>query len=187
VSAQHRRRPPRKRPQAKTPNAPPDGQSWIWWTKEMYESPAFQELVKHKGALVVVNRIAYEHLCQGGKENGRLKVTFDNFVFWGIGRTRIGDNVAIAEALGFVKLVKRGLASFEDLRYPSEHAITWQGIGAEPPTNDWKRVWSPEAAKAKVDAALKLRKAERAANAQRNIPRRLRKRPPTQVIMASEK
>jgi hypothetical protein len=187
VSAQHRRRAPRKRPEAKAPNAPPDGQAWIWWTKEMYESPAFQELTKHKGARTVVDRIAYEHLSQGGKGNGRLKVTFDNFVAWGMSRAKVGDNVAIAQALGFIKLVKRGLASFEDLRFPSEYAVTWQTIGSELPTNDWRYVFNEDIAKAKVDAAMKMRHAERLANTQRNIPRRLRQRPPTEFVIGAKK
>jgi hypothetical protein len=187
MSIQHRRRPPRKRPEAKNPNAPPDGASWIWWTKEMYESAAFQELVKHSRARIVVDRVAYEHLRHGAKENGRLKVTFDNFVAWGMSRSRVGDAIAIAEALGWIKLVERGRASFEDARSPNQFAVTWQAIGTALPTNDWKRIWSEETASARVAGAIKMREAERAANTQRNISRRLRNRPVTQFIMASQK
>jgi hypothetical protein len=186
MSTQHRRRPPRKRPAAKNPNAPPDGQSWIWWTKEMYESVAFQELVKHRAARIVVDRVAYEHLRQGGKENGRLKITFDNFVAWGMSRSSVGNAVAIAQALGFIRLVKRGRASFEDLRYPGEYAVTWQVIGSDLQTNTWRWIWSEDAAKAKIAAAMQARDTEKAANAERYKPRRLRKRPKMQFIVAEK-
>jgi hypothetical protein len=125
VSTLHRRRPPRKRPQAKNPNGPPDGASWIWWTQEMYESFAGRELFKHDAALSLVHRIALEHLRHAGKENGRLKITYDDFQEWGISRARIGDAIAIAEALGFIKRVKRGRASWEDQRKSGEFALRW--------------------------------------------------------------
>jgi hypothetical protein len=185
VSTQHRRRQPRKRPAAKNPNAPPDGTNWIWWTKEMYETPAGRELVKHDAAFALVHRVAFEHLRHAAKENGRLKITFNDFEEWGISRARIGDAIAIADALGFIKRVKRGRASWEDRRESGEFAITWQSIGSDLPTNDWRRIFSPEAAQAKVAHALKLRLAERTANSERNKPRHLRKRPKTQYIAAS--
>jgi hypothetical protein len=186
VSTQHRRRPPRKRPQAKNPNGPPDGASWIWWTQEMYESFAGRELFKHDAALSLVHPIALEHLRHAGKENGRLKITYDDFQEWGISRARIGDAIAIAEVLGFSKRVKRGRASWEDQRESGEFALTWQSIDSELPTNDWKRIFSPEAAQAKVAHAMKVRQAEKAANSERNKARHLRKRPETQFIAASD-
>jgi hypothetical protein len=186
MSPQHRRRPSRKRPAAKKPNAPPDGQNWIWWTKEMYESVAFQELVRHRVARIVVDRVAYEHLRHSGRENGRLKITFNNFIAWGMSRSSVGDAVAIAQALGFIRLVKRGRASFGDLRYPSEYAVTWQTIGSDIPTNPWRRIWSKEVAKAKIAAAMRERDTEKANNAERHKPRRLRKRPQTQFTVAKK-
>jgi hypothetical protein len=152
----------------------------------MYGSPAFLELVKHRAARIVVDRIAYEHTRHGGKENGRLKVTFDDFVAWGMSRSSVGDAIVVAEALGWIKRVTRGRASFEDGRYPGEYAITWQCIGADLPTNDWKRIHDQETARGKVAAALSLRAAERKANSQRNVARRLRTRPPVQVIIAQK-
>jgi hypothetical protein len=187
VTAKHKRRPPRKRPEAKSPNAPPDGQSWIWFTQEMYGSHAFQDLVRHRAARIVVDRIAYEHTRHGGKENGRLKVTYDDFVAWGMSRSSVGDAITIAQALGWIKLVTRGRASFEDTRFPSEYALTWQSIGADLPTNDWARIRDVETARGKVAAALERRQTERLANTQCNIPRRLRSPPQTQFIMASKK
>src|SRR5262249_55380992 len=178
-------RPPRKRPAAKNPNGPPDGASWIWWTKEMYESFACRELMQHDAAFSLVHRVVLEYLRHGGEENGRLKGTFNDLEEWGISRARIGDAIAIADALGFIKRVKRGRASWEDRRESGEFAITWQSIGSDLPTNDWRRIFSPEAAQAKVANAIRFRLAERAANSERNKPRHLRKRPKTQCIAAS--
>jgi hypothetical protein len=157
----------------------------MWWTLEMYDSFAGRELFKHDAAVSLVHRIIVEHLRHGGKENGRLKITYDDFQEWGISRARIGDAIAIAEALGFIKRVKRGRAAWEDQREPGEFALTWQCIGSELPTNDWKRIFSREVAQAKVANALKVRQAEKAANSERNKARHLRKRQETQFIVAS--
>jgi hypothetical protein len=181
-----RRRPRRKRPEAKNSNAPPEGSSWIWWTKEMYESFAFRELIRRGHAYSLLTRVALEHLRHGGQENGRLAVTYDNFQEWGIPRKAIPEAIAVAEALGFIERTKRGRASWEDQRESGEFAITWQGIGSELPTNAWRRIFSAEAAQAKVMVALKQRAEEKARNRERGIARHLRTPRRTQFIAASK-
>src|SRR5262249_2240779 len=98
---------------------------------------------------------------------------------------RIGDAIAVGEALGFIKRVKRGRASWEDQRECGEFALTWQCVGSELPTNDWKRIFSREVAQAKVAYANKMRQAERAANSARNKARHLRRSPETRFIASS--
>jgi hypothetical protein len=177
---------PRQRAKARKPGAPPTDEPWLWQSKSMMESAAYKELVRHRSAIVVTKRIALEHLRHAGKENGRLKVTYMDFRNWGsIDPKQVADGIAIAEHLGFIKVTKRGLASFENQRYPNEYAITWQPIAGDMPTNEWKRIWSSEVAKAKIANAIAQRKAERQANAGRRTKRAQRPRPQRQFIAAS--
>jgi hypothetical protein len=155
-------------------------------SKEMLESSAYRELVRHRGAFVVTWRIALEHMCHAGKENGRLKVTYSDFQDWGgISPRQVVDGIAIAEHLGFIKQTKQGLASFEDRRYPNEYALTWQPVKGELPTNEWRKVWSLDVAKAKVIAAMRHRREERQANKGRTVKRTVRPPRRMQVIAAS--
>lgn len=88
----------------------------------MLKSPAYRalSLTGHK----VLSRIEIEHARHGGKDNGKLPVTFEQF-------EEITDRHSIApaqrelEALGLVK-IKHGKAGNGDWRRPSLFRLTYR-------------------------------------------------------------
>jgi hypothetical protein len=123
-------------------NAPPHGLAWCWLSQEIMESGAFRALsINGRRAL---DRIMIEHMRHGGQENGRLKVTWNDFVKFGIGRR------FISQALG--ELISAGLVAIEiPGRHichgmpgdPTQYRLTWLPVAEpnnfRPPTNEWKR------------------------------------------------
>ncbi len=127
---------------------PPKGGGWIWLTRELLESKAFRSLSLN--ACRALFRIACEHLNHAGLDNGRLKVTYNDFVAYGIRRHSI--KVAIAELVrsGLVAIAQPGRhVHGEDRGAPTEFRLTWLPVGTEtdfqPATNQWKNFSSSDA------------------------------------------
>jgi hypothetical protein len=140
----------------KEANRPPEGSSWCWLTAEMLDSPAWRALAGN--AMKVVMRIALEHLKHGGVENGKLPVTYQDFVKCGVRRNSVRQAILIAIYLGWIDKTSTGEVPWHgDIRKPSTFALTWlprhDGV---PPSNRWKRFESDAEAK----AAIRVAKAE---------------------------
>jgi len=91
----------------------------------------------------VLDRIIREHMAQGGKENGRLKVTARNFQA-DVHPRHITAAITEVEALGFVKRTYKGRRSHgEDRGAPAQFRLTWLPVfevnDASAATNEWKR------------------------------------------------
>jgi hypothetical protein len=75
---------------------------------EMLESPAYRAL--SVSGHLVVSRIEIELGHHGGNDNGRLPVTTDDFVAYGMHRSSVAPALREAEALGFIRVTERGRA-----------------------------------------------------------------------------
>jgi hypothetical protein len=153
-------------------NAPPHGLAWSWLTQEIMESGAFRSLSINGRR--VLDRIMVEHMKHAGQENGRLKVTWCDFVKYGIGRR------FVSQALG--EVICTGLIAIEipgsRIRSgqpgdPTQYRLTWLPV-AEPnnfrsPTNDWKR-FSDDVAAARRAIPAKTRKGNGAAKEKKQLP-----------------
>jgi hypothetical protein len=75
----------------------------------MLESPAYRvlSLAAHR----VLSRIEIEFLHHGGKDNGKLPVTYEQFVEYGMDRASIALAIRETEALGFIEVTERGCAT----------------------------------------------------------------------------
>jgi len=62
-------------------------ESWVSYPLSMVESPALRTL--SLSAIRVMRRLEAEHMHHGGAENGRLQVTYDQFVEFGIHRNSV--------------------------------------------------------------------------------------------------
>ena len=123
-------------------NRPPRGEGFGWLTFNLMGSAAFRAL-SHSGR-IVLDRIHVEHGAQGGKENGRLKVTWRDFQKAGVQPRRITGAVAEVEALGLAIRTYHGRRTCgEDRGAPAQFRLTWLPVfepdNASPPTNEWKR------------------------------------------------
>jgi hypothetical protein len=143
-------------------------EQWVSYPIEMLESVAFRAL--SQAAHMVIARIGIELAHHGGNDNGRLPVTFDQFVEYGIYRNGVAAAIREAEALGFIKVTEHGRGGNAEHRRPNLFYLTfanWRGTRAEPPTHDWKKIKTVEDAEQIADQARK--------NKDRNAVTRARK------------
>jgi hypothetical protein len=123
-------------------NAPPQGEPWIWFTQEMLESGAYRSLsINARRAL---DRINVEHMRHAGLKNGRLKVTWNDFVQWGIGRrliTRALNELIAAGLLAIEQIGRRsnGIERGEPTRYRLTFLPVAEPTNSRPATDDWKK------------------------------------------------
>jgi len=83
---------------------------------EMLESPAFRVLSPSGHRILARLEIELGH--HGGQDNGKLPVTFDDFVDYGIHRHSVAPAIRECEALGFIEITQRGRAGNADFRCP---------------------------------------------------------------------
>lgn len=119
---------------------------------EMLESPAYRVL--SLSARRVIERVEIEHAHHGGKDNGRLPVTFDHFHEYGMHRHAIAPAIREAVALGFLRVTVQGRAGNAEHRTPNLFRLTFhpakgeygkEGNGC---THDWRAIESIEMAEA---------------------------------------
>lgn len=123
-------------------------------TVDLIRSDAFRSL--SLSAHRILARIEIEHADHGGKENGKLKVTFADFEEYGIERKSIAPAIRECEALGFVEVVERGRAGNSEFRKASVYRLTYiHGRNGPEPTNEWKRINSREQAEFVARSARK--------------------------------
>jgi hypothetical protein len=117
----------------------------------MLESPAYRVL--SHSAHRVLARIEIEHAHHGGKENGRLRVTFEDFCKYGIDRHSIAAAIRECRDLGFIEVTETGRAGNAEFRRPNVFRLTYIFTPDANPTNEWREIKTTEAAKAIAIAA----------------------------------
>ena len=108
---------------------------------EMLEAPAYRAL--SRSAHLVIARIEVELAHHGGNDNGRLPVTTEDFVVYGMDRGSVAPAIREAEALGFIRVTQRGHGGNAEHRSPNYFLLTFahnRNSRAEPPTHDWRRI-----------------------------------------------
>jgi hypothetical protein len=150
------------------------GDNFITYKRSMMESPAFRVLGYSE--LRAMQRIEIEHMSHGGAENGRLQVTFDQFVEWGIDRKAIAPALRILSLLGFLEITTPGHAGAAGEGKANRFRLTYVNCKTrEQPTDEWRRVDTIDIAKAIVSRA-KCEKDKRAVDlGKRSWERRLEK------------
>jgi hypothetical protein len=129
---------------------------------EMMESPAYRVL--SLSARRVLDRIMVELAHHGGNDNGKLPVTYEHFVEYGIDRHAVAPAIRELEALGFIEVTQRGRPSAGEFRLPNLFRLTCVNCKSTPhPTHEWRRV--PD-----VKAAELLARAARRSKAKKRIP-----------------
>jgi hypothetical protein len=102
---------------SKRQNAKAIGEPFVPHTLSMLVSHAYRVL--SLTARRVLDRIEIEHLQHGGKENGNLTVTYDQFEDYGIHRHAIGPAIREVVVLGFVEITEHGRAGNCEYRRPT--------------------------------------------------------------------
>jgi hypothetical protein len=133
-------------------NRPPKEELWAWITETLLFSPAFVALPAegHK----ILHRLMAEHATHSIKRNGRLVVTYDQFVEYGLRREVVRRSLPILVGLGLVA-VTADTDGKRNVRPTNFYRLTWlascDGLG---PTNEWTRFETIEQARQAVEEVL---------------------------------
>jgi hypothetical protein len=127
--------------QRKRLNAPPTKQPWAWLTLEILSSAAYRSLSGN--AMKILNRILVEHMNHAGLENGRLPVSYNDFVDFGLRRDAIRPALDELIATGFIRISQPGRRVHgEDQGRMAEYRLTWLPVATpvdfQAASNDWK-------------------------------------------------
>ena len=115
----------------KSMNSPPNGEAWIWLTKEMMKGSAWRSLGPN--AKRAVEFLMVEWMEHGGRWNGRLKAPYDHLKQIGISSRLVADAIREAEALGLIDCFRGGM------RVATTYALTWVPLhDGTPPSNRWR-------------------------------------------------
>jgi hypothetical protein len=112
---------------------------WAGITIEMLESPAYRALTL--SALRILARLQIELANHGGKDNGRLPCTYENFQQYGIDKHSIAPALSLLQALGFIQITEVGRAGNAEWRRPSRYRLTFRGpSGGYDGTDEWRGI-----------------------------------------------
>ena len=91
----------------------------------------------------ILDAALYDHMSNGGAENGNLAITYHQLDKWGVTQADIRKGLAELYATGFLRQTTQGKFTLAG-KIPSRYALTWlpTGVspGGEPPTHDWAKV-----------------------------------------------
>jgi hypothetical protein len=106
---------------------------------DMMESPAYRVL--SLSAHRAMSRIEIELRHHGGRDNGKLPVTFDDFIEYGLDRHAIAPAIRELEALGFIEVTERGRAGNAEHRSPNKFRLTFvNNRDRSEPSHEWRKV-----------------------------------------------
>jgi hypothetical protein len=111
----------------------------------MLRSPALRVL--SLTARRILDRLDLEHVNHGGKDNGRLPVTFADLRRFGMSNPN--DNARgfrELRALGFIEVTRAGRAGNAEHRTPNLFRITYLPANGKAPTDEWRRIATVEEA-----------------------------------------
>jgi hypothetical protein len=120
---------------------------------KMLKSPGYRvlSLSAHR-ALARLEIELYQH---GGDDNGRLMVTYDQLVEYGIDRDSIAPAIRELAALGFIEITEQGRAGAGTWHEPNQFRLTFRHVGRARPTHEWQRIETAEQAAVVARAARK--------------------------------
>jgi hypothetical protein len=117
---------------------------FAWRLIEMLESPAYRALSHAAHRLLA--RLEIELAHHGGRQNGKLPVTYEQMAQYGIRRKTIPAAIREAVALGFVEVTERGHAGNAEFRTPSKYRLTYRHVDRANPTDEWRCIKTDEEA-----------------------------------------
>ena len=153
---------------------------------EMLKSPAYRVL--SRSAHLVISRIEVELAHHGGNDNGRLPVTTDQFVEFGMDRASVAPAIREAAALGFIRITERGRAGNAEHGAPNRFFLTFahgRNSRQEPPTHDWRRIKTIEEAKESARMARDEKNPSAVSHGKRSWDKRLAKINPSTGFSAA--
>jgi hypothetical protein len=122
----------------------------------MMEAPAYQVL--SRAAHQALSRIEIEHMNHGGFDNGKLPVTYEQFIEYGLHRRSIAPALRELEAVGLVEVTERGMSGNGEWHKPNLFRLTYLNVGRADPTDEWRHIKIVADARSLAKAARKNRR-----------------------------
>lgn len=137
---------------------------------EMLESPAWRVL--SLSARRLLDRIEIELAHHGGNDNGKLPVTFDHFVEYGMHRHAVAPAMREAIALGFLVVTEAGRAGNAEYRSANKFRLTYRDAHGIPGdgSHEWRLITSLAEAEATAKIARKAKPPKKTKNQCRKAP-----------------
>ncbi len=111
---------------------PPEGEPWVWLTRELMTSEAWRTMSKPTRKFI--DFLMVENMNHAGTENGNLKATRTQLAEFGLSEHSISGAIEGAEERKLVKVRRHGM------RIASTYTLTWLATrDGNPPSNSWKR------------------------------------------------
>lgn len=110
---------------------------------EMLASPAFKVL--SLSAHRVLARLEIELGHHAGNDNGKLPLTYDQLVEYGVHRQAIPPAIRECVALGFVEITQAGRAGNAEWRRPTLFRLTYRHSDKAAATDDWRAIEDSDA------------------------------------------
>jgi hypothetical protein len=127
-------------------------ESWTSHIVSLLRSPARRIL--SRAGRQVLDRLEIELCDHGGNDNGRLPMTFEDLVEYGVHRNSVAPAEREVVALGFAEITRRGRGGNADYRLPNLWRLTYvSGRDRAEPTHEWRKIKTIEEAKAIAQAA----------------------------------
>lgn len=114
---------------------------------EMLESPSRRAM--SLSARRCLDRIEIELGHHGGNDNGKLPLTYQNFVDYGVHKDSVAPALRELEALGFIRITEHGRGGNAEHREPNKYFLTYahsRDSRAAPPSHDWRAIGTIEEA-----------------------------------------
>jgi hypothetical protein len=105
---------------------------------DLLNSPAL--MVLSHSAMRALNRIKIELCRHGGKDNGRLPVTHEDFRRYGIHDHAISPALRELDALGIAKPTQFGTAGNAGDRRPNLFLLTFLPADGKPASDEWRQI-----------------------------------------------
>ena len=116
-------------------NKRPRGEAFIKRRRSLNESTAMAALTLAAHRVLV--RLEIELMQHGGKNNGKLIVTYNNFVAFGMHRSTVAPAIRLLATLGLIEITLRGWRLAAHGR-PARYRLTYLEAFGKPPTDEWK-------------------------------------------------
>jgi hypothetical protein len=133
----------------------------------MLSSPAWRVL--SLSARRFIDRLEIELARHGGRDNGRLPLTYDQLVVHGMDRHAIAPAQREADALGLAVVTERGHAGNAEWRKSNHFRLTYIPTAKTPATNEWENIKTVKDAERIAKAARRPLK-KRRKTARRGAP-----------------
>jgi hypothetical protein len=103
----------------------------------------------------VLARIEVELANHGGTDNGRLPVTYGDFVTYGIERHSVAPAIRELVELGFVEITEHGRGGNAEFRSPNKFRLTYRPAKGVPSdgSHEWRKIQTMKEARQRAKAA----------------------------------